>query len=80
MIKTTIVPDTEDISIHLPHSYVGKKIEVLLYAIEELYDIPADNKPTNNALLRGQISLTEEEYNDFQQHVKNSREEWGNNI
>lgn len=37
MIRTTLTPEQQDISInlHVPKSYVGKKVEVLLYAYDE---------------------------------------------
>lgn len=30
--------------------------------------------------LRGKLNLTEEQYNDFQEYIKTSRNEWDNNI
>jgi len=36
MIRTLITPDKQDVSIHIPESYIGKQIEILLYAVDEL--------------------------------------------
>ncbi|MBX3164140.1 MAG: DUF2281 domain-containing protein [Bacteroidetes bacterium] len=35
MIRTVLTPDKQNVSIHLPKNYVGKKIEVIAFAIEE---------------------------------------------
>lgn len=35
MIKTTVTPADTDLHIVLPADYVGKKLEVILYSIEE---------------------------------------------
>jgi hypothetical protein len=35
MIRTVITPENEKISIDLPHNYVGKKVEVIAFTIEE---------------------------------------------
>ncbi len=39
MIRTVITPDNEKISIDLPQNYVGKKVEVIAFTIEEAYTI-----------------------------------------
>lgn len=37
MIRTVLTPDNQNVSIHLPKNYVGKKIEVIAFAIEETF-------------------------------------------
>jgi len=76
MIRTVLTPESEDISIHLPLRYVGKKIEVFLYALEELTEEEPIKKVINNAALRGTLHLTDEQYNNFQQYAKEIRKEW----
>ena len=76
MIRTTMVPEQQDISIHLPLDYVGKKIEVMLYAIDEINDGDPHKPAINNAALRGKLRLTDEQYNDFQKHATLIRNEW----
>jgi len=79
MIRTVITPEKQDISIHVPESYIGKQIEVLMYDIDELkqQDAPDQKKPSE---FRGKLNLTEEQYNDFQSHIKNIRNEWERDI
>lgn len=36
MIRTSLTPDKAAILLAIPPQYIGKKLEVLLYAVEEL--------------------------------------------
>ncbi len=79
MIRTKVTPEHQDISIHIPQDYVGKQIEVLLYAIDELQEEKQveGKKPSD---FRGKLKLSDEQYIDFQNHVKNIRDEWKRDI
>ena len=35
MVRTIVTPENQDIHLQVPKSYVGKKIEVIAFAIEE---------------------------------------------
>ena len=77
MIRTHITPQNANISIVVPQNYVGKKVEVLLYTIDELEEeIP--NKANTMSVYKGLLSA--EEAKELQQQVAQSREEWNNNI
>lgn len=45
MIKTVLIPSNQDISIHLPENYIGKKVEVIAFTIEET-NMENIDKPT----------------------------------
>ena len=77
MVKATLIATQPIITIEIPQNYIGKKIEVLYYAVDEL----TENEPPKKKLgeMRGRLNLTEQQYNDFQTHVKNSRDEWDSN-
>jgi hypothetical protein len=79
MIRTKVTPEHQDISIHIPQDYVGKQIEVLLYAVDELQEEKRieSKKPSD---FRGKLKLSDEQYSDFQNHVKNIRDEWKRDI
>jgi hypothetical protein len=79
MIRTTITPKNQDLSIHIPEDYVGRQIEVLLYAVDELLqeEKTAPKKPVD---FRGKLKLTNEQYTDFQNHLKDIRSEWNRDI
>lgn len=55
MIRTVVTPDNQEISLHIPKSYVGKKIEVIAFEIEEV-TINAEPTKKNNGRFWGSIS------------------------
>ena len=79
MIRTKIVPENQDVSIHIPEKYIGRQIEVLLYAVDELkeQETPGRKKPSD---FRGRLNLTSDQYTDFQTHLKDIRYEWERDI
>ncbi len=79
MIRTIITPDNQDLSIHVPESYIGKEVEVLLYVLDEV-DQMEKKSPKKSSDFRGALKLTEEQYQDFQQHIKDIRNEWDGDI
>jgi hypothetical protein len=79
MIRTIITPQKQDVSIHIPENYIGREIEVLLYAIDELNEEEITKKKMPSDF-RGSLKLTDEQYNDFQTHLKDIRNEWDRNI
>jgi hypothetical protein len=79
MIRTLITPEKRDVSIHIPENYVGKQIEVLLYAVDEINkETISDRKKSSD--FRGALNLTDEQYEDFQAHIKDIRNEWDGDI
>jgi len=78
MIRTLITPDKQNVSIHIPENYIGKQLEVLLYAVDELDEQKiTKEKPAD---FRGKLNLTDEQYADFQTHLKKIRNEWDKDI
>ena len=77
MIRTIITPEKQDISIHIPEDYIGKQVEVLLYATDELkeHNNTVKKKPSH---FRGVLNLSQDQYDDIQSHLKNVRNEWAN--
>ena len=76
MIHTSLIPEHQDLSIqiHVPIEYIGKRIEVLLYAHDEANEGRSPvQRPISN--FRGALKLTDTQYNDFQDFVKKGREE-----
>jgi uncharacterized protein (UPF0335 family) len=71
MVRTLVTPKEQNISIHVPQNYVGKQIEVLLYAIEELEGEKVEVK--NSAKFKNIFS--EEEGAKFNEHIKQARRE-----
>jgi hypothetical protein len=77
MLKTLITPQESAYSLSIPSHYIGKKLEVLLYAVEEL----SENRKTNRKQpsdFFGTLSIQEGE--EFQKYIADSRLEWDRNI
>ena len=70
MVRTVITPKKQEISINLPESYIGKKVEVIVFAIEDTFEERSVlNEPlTHYASERvlGKDWLTQEEDNAWQ--------------
>jgi hypothetical protein len=76
MLRTTIIPDKTNFPIPIPQSYLGKKLEVIIFSVDESkYDEPKGKKPS---AFFG--SITEEEGEKFLEYVNQSRQEWNRNI
>jgi len=75
MIRTVIIPDNETIQLEVPEKYIGKEIEILLYAVDELNeDISRKSGGKLSAKYRGMLST--ETANEIRKHVEQSRDEW----
>jgi len=65
---------SHSLNIRLPNDFNADKVEVIILPLEE----KAKKKGVAN--LRGKLNLSDAQYNDFQEDVKNSREGWEKNI
>ncbi len=74
MIRTVITPEQQNISIVVPKKYIGKQIEVLLYAVDELVAEEKIDTPHNAATYKGIFS--KEEGEKFNQYLQQARSEW----
>ncbi|HEY5325367.1 MAG TPA: hypothetical protein VIJ27_00055 [Mucilaginibacter sp.] len=79
MIRTLITPEKQDVSIHIPKNYLGRQVEVLLYAVDELNE-QENLKKKKPSDFRGALKLTADQYDDFQSHIKDIRNEWDRDI
>ena len=59
------------INIHLPDDFNAKEVEVIILPLEEQV-----TKERTAGKLRGKLNLSDQQYNDFQEDVRKSREEW----
>ena len=76
MIRTIITPQQADVLISVPPQYIGKKLEVLLYAVEEITEEVAP--PATMAQFWG--ILSDEAAQDLREASIRSREEWDRTI
>jgi len=77
MIKTILTPLNNPLHLSIPNSYIGKEIEVLLYAKDELTEEKAARR--NNAA-RYKGLLTSEEADKYDMYLKQVRKEWDKDL
>lgn len=83
MIKTVVIPQNNQLQLTIPNSYIGKEIEVFLYAKEELVEEveKVEDKPVKvNNMARFRGLLTPEEADKFHIYLKQARSEWDRDI
>jgi hypothetical protein len=73
MIRTIITPISQTVSFEVPQDYVGREIEVLLYAKDEL-EQQTQKKSGSASRFKG--LFTNEEATKFDVFLKKAREEW----
>jgi hypothetical protein len=74
-IRQILDVKSHSLNIHLPNDFNAEKVEVIILPLEE-----EKEKKKGVANLRGKLNLSDAQYNDFQEDVKNSREGWEKNI
>ena len=74
MVRTLLTPQQQNISIQVPKNYVGRQIEVLLYAVDEL--IEEEKKVTSSNAAKYKGIFTKEEGEKFNDYIKQARDEW----
>lgn len=77
MVKTIITPQKETYSINIPNQYIGREIEVLLYAKDELIEEKVKSK---KVLADFAGILSENDYNSLKSHADQARKEWNRDI
>lgn len=75
MIRTFVTPHNQIIKLEIPKKYIGKKIEILLYSIEEMdEDEPEKTNIKLSSKYRGMLSS--ENANKIRKHLEQSRNGW----
>jgi hypothetical protein len=77
MIKTIVTPQNNKLHLSIPNSYIGKEIEVLLYAKEELAEEKLKPKKSMADFCG---VLSENDYQSLKQHTEQARKEWNRAI
>lgn len=78
MIRTLITPHQQNISILVPQSYVGKKIEIIAFVIDEGQQ-EQEVLPINT-MAQFWGAMSNETAKNLQEQTKISRNEWDKNI
>ncbi|HEY8780501.1 MAG TPA: hypothetical protein VIM16_02710 [Mucilaginibacter sp.] len=77
MIKTIVTPKNNNLYLPIPDSYIGKEIEVLVYAKEELIEEKAKPKKSMADFCG---VLSENDYQSLKKHTEQARKEWNRPI
>lgn len=79
MVRTSITPEQTDIHLSVPEIYVGRKLEVLVYPVDELTDElePKKNKKKPSDYIG---TMSNQEAEELRKHVEQSRNEWERNF
>jgi hypothetical protein len=78
MVRTTITPENTDIHISVPQRFVGKKVEVLLYTIDE--EEPAAPTIPKNTMAKFWGVISAETGAELHKSATESRNEWDRDI
>jgi hypothetical protein len=77
MIKTVVTPQKNSYSLTIPAHYIGRKIEILLYALDEI----SEEKTTpKKSMADFSGILSDNEYQALKAHTEQARKEWNRNI
>lgn len=75
MIRKTLIPTDYNILLEVPESYIGKRIEILMFDTEEVNQQKIESsRPSKPSQLRG--FLSKESAEAIQQKIEQSRNEW----
>lgn len=76
MIKTIVIPQQDNLNILIPKDYIGKKIEVLLYALDEI----VNDKSKSVTMADFWNVISNETANKLHQNINENRNEWEKDI
>jgi hypothetical protein len=76
MTRTSMIPQQTDILLSIPSKYVGKKIEVLLYSVEEIIE----ENPPQVTMADFWGKLSDETAQKLHDNLKVMRNEWERDI
>jgi len=75
MIRTIITPDNQDLYLHIPQSFVGKKIEVIALTIDE-----ADVEPKKMTMADFWGTISDDTAAELQKAANDGRNDWEERI
>jgi len=72
MIRTVITPKQTDIHLAVPENYIGKKVEITFFALEEL----CEDKQPQKTLGDFFGVLAENDFQQLKEYTTQARKEW----
>jgi hypothetical protein len=74
MIKTVAIPQNNSYTLTIPNNYIGKKIEILMYALDEVAEEKVTAPKKTMAEFWGSIS--DATAAELHKHLEESRNGW----
>ena len=78
MIKSSITPKENSYLLSIPNDYIGKELEILIYAKEEFTTNVVDGKKKTMSDFKG--ILSDETAMAMHREVEESRNDWGERL
>jgi len=72
MVRTVITPRQTDIRLAIPENYIGKKVEVTFFALEELFEDKQPQKTLGDFF----GVLAENDFQQLKEITSQARKEW----
>ena len=72
MIKTTLTPANNPITVNIPDTYIGKLVEVIIYPVDEI----EKKNLTQNTMSSYKGILSKETAASMQEEILQNRKEW----
>ena len=77
MIKTLAIQQNNSYNLAIPNNYIGRKIEILFYALDEI--VEGKVKPKKSMADFCGI-LSDSDYSSLKEHTEQARTEWNRTI
>ncbi|MDX2128517.1 MAG: hypothetical protein SFU91_05720 [Chloroherpetonaceae bacterium] len=78
MIKKILTPQQNSYNLSIPPNYIGKKIEILIYALDEV--VPEKFASPKKTFSDFCGILSESDYQSLKAHSEEARKEWNRDI
>jgi tRNA isopentenyl-2-thiomethyl-A-37 hydroxylase MiaE len=79
MMKCSLTPQSDTITLSIPFNYIGKRVEILLYTDEELHEETSVGTH-DSGVARFKGLLKDSEADKYQQYLQKARQEWDRTI
>lgn len=77
MIKTLAIPQNNSYNLAIPNNYIGKKIEIIFYALDEIVE---ENVKPKKTMADFCGILSDSDYSSLKEHTEQARTEWNRAI
>ena len=81
MVRTVITPSQTDVRLAIPENYIGKKVEVTFFALEELFEDKQPHLCFAQSAMQKTLGdffgvLAENDFQQLKEYTTQARKEW----